>query len=222
MVTYEDLPFQNLPAESCANCGFLMQFKANSNGSDGRDEPVTYSERWRGLDYLDEQIWFGERQKLASIRCWMRREFPGDEARPGLSGDAEAKRLNLEAMHRDRSEGSDAYCPQYFPWNPRQDYEQHWAARRAYLQERDRQRWEASQAELRRAWEREQEAERQTWLAKQETSRRDYEGRFASHWLPLVIAAGAVVVSALVGIVSAFIEAGWLHEPGWFDRWWPF
>ena len=212
MVIREDLPFQDLPTECCANCGFLMQSKSDYAGGNQRDEPVKLHERWRGLEYLDETLFFSGNRKIAGIKCWMRRDFPGDEARVGLSGDAEAKRLNLEAMHRDRGEDSDAHCPQFFPWNPRRDYEQHSEERRVYLLERHRREWEASQAEMRQEWAKEQERERQKRAEQQEDSRRRYESEWKRQWLPLGIATISIIASAVIGIYAATIEADATRE----------
>ena len=136
MVVREDLQLSHLPASSCANCGFLLQDLADSDGQNYRPEqPVSLNERAIGLNYLDGNIYMGTNAKVASLRCWMRRDFPGNEARPGLSGDTEAKRLILAAMHRDRSIDSDAYCPQFTPWVLHLSLEDHWRERRALKQD---------------------------------------------------------------------------------------
>lgn len=134
MVTRDDLQLRHLPAVCCANCGFLQQDRGDNDGENWRTgESVSLYERASGPGYLNEQLWFGDRTKLVALRCWMRRDFPGTEARPSISGDAQGKQQILDAMHRDRSETSAAFCPQFTPWVPHLTLEQHWDERRTYL-----------------------------------------------------------------------------------------
>ena len=198
MTAHDDVQLGHPPPESCANCGFVSKFTADSNGDNGQDHvALNQYERWAGLDDLNEAVWQGRR--IAVLQCCMRRGFLEGEAPVALSSAPGARAKTVEVLGKDRGEDSEQPCPQYTTWVPHLSLIQHWDERHIRLIEEDRRNWERGQ----------------------ENSRRRYEGSFTNRWLSLVVALGGIAASACIGLLSAFIGAEWITKPPWFGRVWP-
>ena len=174
------LEFPDKPAPSCVNCGFL--------GVDWRT-PGGES-RWQVAEREGRTTGDFVRVGHTNPACWrvaadLRAEVVafGDAAPPRPAGTPPLDTYHewvLEVLGRHRPE-----CGRFQPWTPRWTVEQHLEEHKVHLLEQSRREWEVTT----------------------ETARRKYEGDWKRQWLPLGLAVTSIIVSAVIGICGASIQA---------------
>jgi len=161
------LEFPELPAPSCANCGFLGKPWARDGESGWL--PFTRFERESGWRDGDPACWRNQRSLRDDI-------VPASGLPATSPGAVNIDKWLVDVIQRARPE-----CETRFhPWVPHWTAEKHLEEHKMHLVEKQRREWERS---------------------------------FTGHWLPLLIAVFSIVVSALIGLLAAAIEAGWIDRP---------
>jgi hypothetical protein len=181
----------------CADCAFLgKRWGAWSQ----HFEPARPEERESGLSEIHEDIKpndFLGVPRNSTIACYRFTFDLASEMEPHQSG----KNGTAKLIQRDRDCGS---FYQWIPfWTPHEQYE----AQRMELLEKQRRDWEASQAVARQKYEDTQEDERRKWSETQAKERIRWESNWRRQWLPLCVATAGVLVSAVIGIMAALIQA---------------